>query len=283
MSIENQNLPERKLNVFIRALITTISPFIYTLPPLLVQLAAYKILGDSFMENETTMNIVNNILRVTVFLIAFVMVVFMTKKIDRRPLSNLRMEVNSNAAFSLLIGLIVSFISVSIMGILLVKFAPNVMIAPEPFAYRSIPMFILNVFLAAVILQGIPEEVFFRGYLPQTLETTPYKALIISTVLFGVIHLVTGPKVLPDMFFSVLQPTFFGFAAFAISYSYKSTWGGIGVHAGIHFANGLNEYLEIGYSNTLWFISALSYLVLGLIIILINREKFKEENNSIPK
>lgn len=77
---------------------------------------------------------------------------------------------------------------------------------------------VLLTFTAGFALQGFPEELMFRGYILSTLGERPLVAVAVSTVLFGLPHLLSGGGQ-QSAFERVLYlalPVGFGFAAAAL-------------------------------------------------------------------
>lgn len=95
----------------------------------------------------------------------------------------------------------------------------------------------------AFLLQGIPEELLFRGYLRGTLaERVPVDtAVAVSAVSFGVLHIVSmgsGDTVAAKSLY-VLYAIGMGLAAGGLRALTGSTWAAIGFHGGIHLATGI--------------------------------------------
>ncbi len=122
----------------------------------------------------------------------------------------------------------------------------------------------------AVLLQGIPEELLFRGYLMQTLRRRPLVALAVSTLLFGVIHLASsgGQRGWGERILYLATPTAFGFAAAALLLLTRSLWPAVGIHAGFHLAT--LGVASLGLASTgpaVWLVAAAGYTVAGVVAL----------------
>lgn len=122
----------------------------------------------------------------------------------------------------------------------------------------------------AFFLQGIPEELLFRGYLMQTMRERPKLALLVSTVFFGILHLFsTGSQQnLGERFIYLLWPAGFGFCAAALVLRLHSLWPAIGIHAGSHLANLILQFTAINAGRPVtWITVGLAYFLVGALIL----------------
>lgn len=104
---------------------------------------------------------------------------------------------------------------------------------------------LLGLVAMAFLLQGIPEELLFRGYLQGTLaERLPVAtAVVVSAVSFGVLHLVSqgGGDTVSAKSIYVLFAIGMGLSAGGLRAVTGSTWAAIGLHGGIHLVNGVSS------------------------------------------
>lgn len=124
----------------------------------------------------------------------------------------------------------------------------------------------------AVLLQGVPEELLFRGYLMQTLHRRPLLALTTSTLLFGAIHLLSsgGQQGWGERLVYLTMPTAFGFTAGALLLLTRSLWPAVGVHVGFHLATLLAMLLGLaGTGPAAWLATAVGYAVPGAAALVI--------------
>lgn len=123
----------------------------------------------------------------------------------------------------------------------------------------------------AFFLQGIPEELLFRGWLMQTMRDRPVAALVVSTLFFGVLHwLSTMTSNMPtgDRLLYLIWPTGFGFLCAVLVLRLRSVWPAVGVHAGSHVASMLLGFAGISPENAWgWIFVGLGYFVAGAIFL----------------
>ncbi|GAA3588076.1 hypothetical protein GCM10022198_09580 [Klugiella xanthotipulae] len=97
----------------------------------------------------------------------------------------------------------------------------------------------------AFVQQGIPEELLFRGMLLWRVRERPLLAVVVTTLAFTAIHLVSngGQQSAWEHVLYLAQP--FGFALLAVGLLLwtGSLWAAIGVHGGFHVGN----YLAVGF------------------------------------
>src|SRR5690625_6822538 len=94
------------------------------------------------------------------------------------------------------------------------------------------------VLLQAFVLQGIGEEVLFRGYLLQSLRRRPVLGVAICAVAFTIPHLASSggqQSVLEHLLYLAIP---FGFAISAgfLAIAMRSVWAAIGIHGGLPLA-----------------------------------------------
>ncbi len=120
-------------------------------------------------------------------------------------------------------------------------------------------------------LQGIPEELLFRGWLMQTMRDRPVAALVVSTLFFGVLHwLSTMTSNMPtgDRLLYLIWPTGFGFLCAVLVLRLRSVWPAVGVHAGSHVASMLLGFAGISPENAWgWIFVGLGYFGAGAIFL----------------
>lgn len=121
------------------------------------------------------------------------------------------------------------------------------------------------------LLQGIPEEVVWRGWLFASLGSTR-AAAVISVMTFTVLHLVSqgGQQGIAERFIYLATPCGFAIAAVATRMVSGSTWAAIGIHGGFHLANNLLGYsLGISEGPVTWVVSGLLWAAVGAVILVI--------------
>jgi len=116
----------------------------------------------------------------------------------------------------------------------------------------------------AIALQGIPEELDWRGWLMHALVERPRTALVVSAVAFGAMHFVSkGNDANPLVY--MLTAAAFAFCAGALALRLRSLWPAIGVHAGMHMTNLIHQFLGLNASGTwIWLFQTAVWVGVGL-------------------
>lgn len=227
------------------------------------------------VQSET----MDNILRFVMFIIYTSAFYLLQKKVDRKPYSLLGLKVDVNAIKYLFISLIITgalifsgaFISNSLFG--------SQLNPPVTRTWSDIG----SGFMAAFILQGFPEEMAFRGYMPQTMESNPIKTMIVTSIMFMLLHWHFVMAYEPPYLFMELGYAFaFGFLAFVLRYLFRTTWAAVAVHGGIHIFRTVTEIYGVMDGSHRSLVNSILMLGVSLVLIYINREKFRPEVNHIP-
>lgn len=94
-------------------------------------------------------------------------------------------------------------------------------------SFRRVPPWLVVATLA--ITPGVIEELFFRGYLFSALRSqlSPWRTILLSALLFGVFHVLTGKSLLLERF---LPTTLLGILLGWIVWRSQSVWPGILMH-----------------------------------------------------
>ena len=127
-----------------------------------------------------------------------------------------------------------------------------------------------NIILAfglGFLLQAIPEEIIFRGWLIPSLGNTKL-AVALSVVTFGVIHIVSqgGQQNLVERFIYLIMPLGFAFAAAIVRLASHSVWAAIGVHGGLHISGTIMFFLPNESSPLQWTLLGVLWVLVGIII-----------------
>jgi membrane protease YdiL (CAAX protease family) len=168
--------------------------------------------------------------------------VALVRVVDRRPVRALGLAVNGRAVGGLLGGIVLSALVVFVVhGIAgaagLGRGTPGAESGVDGYPVWFVVIYAL---LLAFVLQGIGEEVIFRGYLLQSLSTSrPVLAVLVSAAAFAVLHLISngGQQNLLERFVYLAIPFGFALAAGMLALALRSVWAAVGVHGGFHVAN----------------------------------------------
>ena len=117
------------------------------------------------------------------------------------------------------------------------------------------------------LLQAIPEEIIFRGWLIPSLGNTKL-AVALSVVTFGAIHIVSqgGQQNLVERFIYLIMPLGFAFAAAIVRLASHSVWAAIGVHGGLHISGTIMFFLPNESSPLQWTLLGVLWVLVGIIV-----------------
>ena len=127
-----------------------------------------------------------------------------------------------------------------------------------------------NIILAfglGFLLQAIPEEIIFRGWLIPSLGNTKL-AVALSVVTFGAMHIVSqgGQQNLVERFIYLIMPLGFAFAAAIVRLASHSVWAAIGVHGGLHISGTIMFFLPNESSPLQWTLLGVLWVLVGIIV-----------------
>lgn len=137
----------------------------------------------------------------------------------------------------------------------------------------SMPLWLVIAFLLArsFLLQGIPEELLFRGWLFSVTRERPLYTLVWTSLAFAIIHLASdgGQQNWVDRILYLAVPLGFGALAGALVLLTGSMWIAAGVHGGFHVAGALVTVLfpmpAVGAVE--WLLIGAVYLVAAGIVL----------------
>lgn len=124
---------------------------------------------------------------------------------------------------------------------------------------------------AGFLLQGVPEELVWRGWFFSSMGSTR-AAAVTSVLVFAVLHLFSngGQQNALEHVIYLADPLGFAIAAMAVRIVSGSTWAAIGIHGGSHLANELlGERLGALDGPTTWVVAGLLWAAVGAVIIVI--------------
>ena len=122
---------------------------------------------------------------------------------------------------------------------------------------------------AGFLLQGVPEELVWRGWFFSSMGSTR-AAAVTSVLVFAVLHLFSngGQQNALEHVIYLADPLGFAIAAMAVRIVSGSTWAAIGIHGGSHLANELlGERLGALEGPTTWVVAGLLWAAVGAVII----------------
>ena len=200
--------------------------------------------------------------------VAYVGVRLLVRYLDHQPPAMLKLRPTKTGMiwFAAMIG--VAMVIFLIAGGITILFD----VAGEPLAQHGDQWWatLIIVLGMAFLLQGIPEEFIWRGWLLPSLgaKTSMRWAVGFSVVVFGSLHLVSrgGQSNAIEHVIYLAMPLGFAYAAAMARLAADSTWAAIGVHGGYHTAMLLANVLPINNSPTLWVLIGALWFAVGLAI-----------------
>lgn len=192
---------------------------------------------------------------------------------DRRPLREAGWRWTRRSLLFLLLGIA---IAVTVVVAAAITLDQTGLLRPQPVpGDAGTPLWLLVCFglSQAFLLQGIGEELVFRGHMMQVLRSRPVLALMVSTGFFTVIHLVSsgGQQNLAERFWYLMIPLGFGFAAGSLALLTRSLWSAVGIHGGFHTGGMICLLLGIGNGPVLWVAWGVALLLVGAIALVLWR------------
>lgn len=141
---------------------------------------------------------------------------------------------------------------------------------PGPNPFGEFPVWIQVAFFVSmgVLMQAIPEEWFFRGWIMRVLSTRPTQAVLASTAVFGIPHLLSAgnQQSVTDFVTYMLMAAAFGLSAAVLAAVLRSVWVAIGIHAGIHIGNLIASLMGVGTGAWLWALIAVGHVAIALYV-----------------
>ena len=246
------------------------------LPALLVALFVPTIglsltpLGAVLAENSTRAAVVNIVLCAIVCVLAVLITMALMRWIDRRPMreTGWRWTGSSGRRRGAGIGLAVLIVVATTQLLAALGHLERIDVPWAEFGAAGVAITIASGLARAFLLQGIPEELLFRGYLMQTLRAHPRRALVVSTVFFGIIHIVSagGQANLTERFIYLATPTGFGFLAAVLVLRLRSVWPAVGIHAGFHVGTMITGLTGVNTTDPgAWVAMGLVFSAAGLV------------------
>jgi membrane protease YdiL (CAAX protease family) len=204
--------------------------------------------------------------------------------VDRRPPRDLGLRLNGRALLGLLAGYgiaqVLAFLG--FWGVQTLGWGRDADLGnlDSGMAEVSVGVVIAMVLLRAFVLQGIGEEVLFRGYLMQSLRSRPVLAVLITAVAFTLPHLASsgGQQNPLDHLYYLAIPFGFSISAAFLAIALRSVWAAVGIHGGFHLATVVSaEFGVIADGPAAWVALGALHLVVGVVIAaLIPRGRWNE-------
>lgn len=208
--------------------------------------------------------------------------------VDRRPVSALGLRFGWRAVLGLLVGYGIAQAAALLAGwsTQALGIARTMEVDASDGPASSVPVIAVLVFLRAFVLQGIGEEVLFRGYLLQSLRHWPVLGVVISAVAFTVPHLASSGGQQSTLEHAAYLAMPFGFAISAgfLAIALRSVWAAVGIHGGFHLATFGAAVVGVSADGpAVWITIGLLHLVAGIVIAMcLPRQRWAEVREHGP-
>lgn len=191
----------------------------------------------------------------------------MVRKVDRRHSSDIGLSVTRWSLPLLVLGVGVSAVALVIaapLAGLLGELRP----VPAP---TDVPVMLVWVLAISqgLLLQGLPEELVFRGYILVTLSARPWVAIGTSVGAFTALHLLSsgGQQGLVERIAYLAMPLGFAVSAAGLALLFRSLWAAVGIHAGFHWATMVGANKGVGAGPALWITLGAVHLIIGVFAL----------------
>lgn len=256
-----------RLPLPVRILLIVVGMAAAALSPALVSVLLPGLLADLESAPMATQVLVSIALWLPALLVYIAVGWLLTRGVDRRPMAEAGWRFDRRTLPGLLLGTVLSAgIVVAAVAVLLPTGRVESVEAPQ----ISIWLLVLFTIARAFVLQGIGEELLWRGYGLQTMRDRPVRALLVTSLAFGAMHLVSmgGQQSIADHLWYLLMPLGFGFLAGVLALWTRSLWAAIGVHGGFHVGTTVATMLGWGIAGApSWVVIGVAYVLVGVVIL----------------
>lgn len=254
-----------RLPAWARVLLTMIAMIIAAFSPLLTMLIPGLASPRTLTMSTIALAVVSLAALGAYLLISWALV----RGIDRRPMRALGFALTPRAGAGLLAGLGISLAVILPVTWLaqatgIARLVPDTNPATEPLL-----VVVLAVVLRAFLLQGIGEELLFRGYLLQSLARRPVTAVVVSAVAFGAMHIISqgGQQNALEHVLYLFQAGGFALCAGFLASRLGTVWAAVGIHGGVHVATAVAVALGlIAEGPAVWLLATAAFVAIGIVI-----------------
>lgn len=240
---------------------------------LVPSLGAHLLIGDGGLQ---AMPLAYAATCAAVSALAVLAVWLLTTRVDRRPFREVGLVVTSASLPALALGLLLSGAVVVLVNCPLA--AAGLSRDIETTSWSQLAAALPSVLAAAFLLQGFPEELFFRGYVLSMFAARPVTAIAVSALVFGSLHLISGAgqqNVLERLIY--LGPAAaFGLLAGSLVLLTRSLWSAVGVHAGFHVGSAVASVFGSGDGPANWIAQTVVYAAVAAVVLALARARLRE-------
>lgn len=278
--------PRPRLPVWLRVLL----PAILFLPAASAGILLLLVPGyEGLLERNDEFTVLAYAPFAAVVLAAYVLVSWaLLRWVDRRPFRDLGLRVDARAVLALIVGYAIAQVIALVTAVGADAFGAGRQLEPaamEQSTLSAVAVLAL-VLLQAFVLQGIGEEVLFRGYLLQSLRRRPVLGVAICAIAFTIPHLASSGGQQSSLEHLLYLAIPFGFAISAgfLAIAMRTVWAAVGIHGGFHLANWVLSLL--GFTSdgpTVWITIGGLHALAGIVIaVLIPRRRWMQVRERGP-
>ncbi|WP_051704149.1 CPBP family intramembrane glutamic endopeptidase [Glycomyces sp. NRRL B-16210] len=195
-------------------------------------------LEGSLTENPLAATVASVLLHACVLTVTVVAVRTWMRLVERRDLRDAGWRWTRHSAGWLLLAILVAG-GLVVAAIAVLPATGPVSTEADVNSASILAFGLIGIVSQAFLLQAIPEELLYRGWLLSTMRTRPVLAIAVTTLTFTVIHLASngGQTSFAEQLIYLALP--FGFSLLAVGMQLwtGSLWAAIGVHGGFHLGN----------------------------------------------
>lgn len=220
--------------------------------------------------------------------VAVLAVTVLTRTVDRGRRIDLGLRADRRgllwAAAMLLVALVITGLTAGVLHLAGAQGPVADPMASVPVELRTWPRLVAAVSLG-FLLQGIPEEVVWRGWFYASAGSTRLAAAV-SVLAFTVAHLASsgGQQSWGQRVVYLVMPLGLATAAMAARVVSGSLWPAIGVHGGLHLTNDLlAHHLGVPRQPSTWVTVGLLWAVTGVVVLGLGRWRQKLRRTGHPR
>ncbi|GMA38244.1 CPBP family intramembrane glutamic endopeptidase [Mobilicoccus caccae] len=215
------------------------------------------------------------------FLAAIGLVWLLMKYVDRRPMRESGV-VWTRRSLPIFLGSIAAVVALVVACGLAVE-ATGLLREGGSLGGGALWMVILVALAQAFLLQGIPEEFIWRGYMLQTLSVRPWVAVLISAAGFASLHIISqgGQQNALERVLYLAVPFGFGLLAGALVVQTGSVWAAAGVHGGFHTGLLICSLLGVGNGPAFWLASGGLLGIIGVVLLWLPERRTRQAQASV--
>lgn len=252
--------PQPRAPEWVRVVLTVVAMLVAAFSALLLTLVPG--FPEMFNSSDPVTSTIARTITPLVVLPCFLLMAFLlTRYLDRRPMAVLGLRATTRS-MTALAGATALAAGLVTLGTAVTQLAGATGVAGTDLSVLPVPLLIANALAVPFFLQGIGEELLWRGYIMQSLSSRPKRALWISALTFAAMHLLSGggQQNLLDHFLYLVAPFGFALLGGTLALQTRSVWAAIGIHGGYHVGTVITRLLGLGAP------SIITQVIIGLVM-----------------